>query len=212
MIAARLAKNRQKKTAKKKKKSRKNLERIKYTAKNCVCKKTLFTLYRVVPLLDMLCTASAMSNADVTAFLGALLSHCHEVQERGKQVPKPVTLVVPPHHELVGFVAPAPSVAAQFMLDPDAPRRPVKGGRIVSAEEFGRQNGGVVDERECPICADFLRGIGDAPEAEGVRRKICTHGEGIRGQPRTENKTVRDDTPDGYWSLRTDDLPGSSPE
>ena len=137
--------------------------------------------------------------------------------------------------ELVGYLAPAPTVRSRFEFAPDAPRRPVVGGRVVSAAALAQAAGGAaaaaaagvagagagaraaLDPDVCLQCLPFLSALGTSAEIAAARGKVCTHrpapraGAAPGATPRMPAFLQRKDTPDGFWSGGTADVPGSQP-
>ena len=162
---------------------------------------------------------------EMTRFLTALLHHCYTQSDLQSQPPDGGVRAPPTphggasfsltgmqaHHDLVGYVGPAASVVAQFGLAPEAPRRPVVGGRVVTQAEaeraaqqqqemVGRRGGGInTATATCHECTFMQRAL-----ASGAPRPPCTH---MRTKGANGEWEHRPDTPDGYWSGRTDDVP-----
>ena len=158
---------------------------------------------------------------EMTRFLTALLHHCYTQSDIESQPPDGGVRAPPtphggasfsltglqPHHDLVGSVGPAASVVAQFGLAPEAPRRPVVGGRLVTqveaarAAQVGRGGAGPSSSNPatCHECTFMQRAL-----ASGAPRPPCTH---MRTKGANGEWEHRPDTPDGYWSGGTDDVP-----
>jgi hypothetical protein len=215
-------------------------------------------------------------------FLSAIHSHCEETyaahlqQQRQQQQHHEQPQQPPPQaagapvaaasaqdilrssEEIVGYLAPAPSVRSRFQFAPDAPRRPTIGGRVVSAATYATMTGAGAGagagaasatasaaasaapagaapgaQQVCPLCLPFLQSLGPSKELSKARELVCTHryvapapaaaaaapggaGRGAASAAASAPRPLprpalaqRKDTPDGYWSGRTDDVPSS---
>ena len=217
-----------------------------------------------------------LNDAMFLLFLNALHSHCEEKHALDLSAAPTAAAVVAHTDEVVGYLAPAPSVQQQYLLAPEEPRRPTIGGRVVTAQAYasflnqaGRGAGGggggappqqrqrhpqhqhqqehqqlqqpqqqssrgsAEGEFFCHICSSFLHALGPSEELAKARALVCTHAPpahsgapskggaapaaaaasaGGGGYPAASPLPPppfypRKDTPDGYWSGKTDDVP-----
>jgi hypothetical protein len=138
----------------------------------------------------------------------------------GPPAPLPPDSLVEYNH-YVGVIAPNQRSLAQFALAEDTVRRPVWQGRVVSREAHAvltafaererarrRAYGGTGEEPPCPECCIFIFAMGDSEVLSRARAKVCDH----VGRRRAGGQLPRPPTPDGFWSQRENDVPGSSVE
>jgi hypothetical protein len=123
-------------------------------------------------------------------------------------------------NSVVGIIAPDARSRARFALADDGERRPVWHGRVVlpqalpllqrlEAEQNARRAaGGGAEEPPCPECCVFIFALGDSDVMARARGLVCSH----NAARRRSGLPPRPDTPNGYWSQREDDVPGSSME
>ena len=124
------------------------------------------------------------------------------------------------YNAVVGIIAPDARSRARFALAGDGERRPVWHGRVVLPEALPllrrwevqqnarRAAGGGAEDPPCPECCVFIFALGDSDVMGRVRGLVCSH----YAARRRSGLAPRPDTPDGYWSQREDDVPGSSVE